>query len=82
VSNRPAFGFTRHGLPVHARVIDHHPGGSQYQRFNKAVALPLTRYIGTMTCFWVFCCLSLCSMILLVTLGALSARLAGSQFLR
>jgi hypothetical protein len=38
------------------------PAESAYQRFNKQVALALTKYIGTMTCFWVFCVLALCSL--------------------
>jgi hypothetical protein len=62
MSDHPHFGVTRHGLKVHARTIDHHPDGSTYAKFNKHVALALTRYVGTMTCFWVFCCLSLSSL--------------------
>jgi Zn-dependent protease with chaperone function len=58
----PRFGFTRHGLAVHARVADHHPAATPYQRFNKRVAMALTGGVGTMTCFWLFCCLSLCSL--------------------
>jgi hypothetical protein len=38
------------------------PTGSAYARFNKQVALALTKYVGTMTCFWVFCLLSLSSL--------------------
>jgi hypothetical protein len=33
-----------------------------YARFNKRVALTITKYVGSMTCFWVFCALSLCSL--------------------
>ena len=62
MTSDPHFGRTRHGLAVHAHVTDHHKDGSGYQRFNRAVALALTRYVGTMTCFWVFCCLSLSSL--------------------
>ena len=47
---------------MHLRTIDHHPTGSAYQRFNKRVAMALTGAVGTMTCFWLFCCLSLCSL--------------------
>jgi hypothetical protein len=47
---------------VHARVMDHHPTETAYQRFNKKVALPITTYVGTMTCFWVFCGLALLSL--------------------
>ena len=58
----PHFGHTRHGLAVHARTGDHHPAGTSYQRFNKRVAMALTRVVGTMTCFWIFCALALCSL--------------------
>ena len=60
--HQPRFGFTRHGLAVHAHVADHHPDATPYQRFNKRVAMALTGGVGTMTCFWLFCCLSLCSL--------------------
>jgi hypothetical protein len=58
-SRPPHWGFTRRGLAVHARVIDHHPDGTAYQRFNKRVATLLTDNVGTMTCFWCFCLLCL-----------------------
>ena len=60
--HEPHFGRTRHGLAVHLRTADHHPVGSAYQRFNKRVATALTRLVGTMTCFWIFCGLALCSL--------------------
>jgi hypothetical protein len=62
VSHEPHYGHTRHGMAVHARTIDHHPAGSAYARFNKRVALALTAGVGTMTTFWVFCLLALCSL--------------------
>ena len=58
----PTHGFTKFGQAVHKRTVDHLPTGTAYQRFNKRVALALTRYVGTMTCFWVFCLLALCSL--------------------
>ena len=58
----PVHGFTKLGQAVHKRTVDHLPEGSRYQRLNKAVAIALTKYIGTMTCFWVFCLLSLFSL--------------------
>ncbi|MGA2521531.1 MAG: hypothetical protein ABSG81_12025 [Acidimicrobiales bacterium] len=64
-SKQPSHGWTKvgnHVRPVHARVVDHLPTNSAYQRFNKKVALALTKYVGTMTCFWVFCLLALCSL--------------------
>ena len=60
--HEPTHGWTRLGLPVHARVMDHHPTDTAYQRFNKKVALAITTYVGTMTCFWVFCVLALLSL--------------------
>lgn len=59
---QPTHGWTKRGYPVHAHVLDHMPMGSPYQRFNKTVALALTKYVGTMTCFWLFCILALCSL--------------------
>ncbi len=58
----PTHGFTRLGQAVHRRTIDHLPTDTAYARFNKKVALSLTKYVGTMTCFWIFCVLSLCSL--------------------
>jgi hypothetical protein len=58
----PAHGYTKLGLAVHLRVHDHMPTNTPYQRFNKSVALAITKYVGTMTCFWVFCLLALCSL--------------------
>lgn len=55
-------GITSDGRPVHARTIDHHAIETAYQRLNKKVALALTNGVGTMTCFWLFCALSLCSL--------------------
>ena len=58
-TREPTHGYTKDGQEVHGKVIDHHRTDSTYQRFNKAVALWLTKNVGTMTCFWVFCALSL-----------------------
>ena len=60
--DEPKHGWTRLGVPVHARVMDHHPTTTAYQRSNKKVALAITKYVGTMTCFWVFCVLALLSL--------------------
>jgi hypothetical protein len=59
---RPTHGWTKHGHAVHARTVDHHPAETGYQRFNKKVAIALTEKVGTMTTFWIFCCLSLLSL--------------------
>jgi hypothetical protein len=50
----PAHGYTRKGHPVHGRVIDHLATNTRYARFNKAVAVWLTKNVGSMTAFWVF----------------------------
>jgi len=59
----PAFGFTRRGRPVHARVVDHLRTDTKYDRFNKRLALLLTQNVGTMTCFWIFCVIALSSLL-------------------
>jgi uncharacterized membrane protein len=59
---KPTHGFTKHGLAVHAKTIDHHPTGSAYQRFNKSAALKITENVGTMTCTWAFAVVALCSL--------------------
>lgn len=58
----PKFGFSSLGHAVHAKTLDHLPTESAYQRLNKRVAIALTKYVGTMTTFWLFCCLALCSL--------------------
>ena len=58
----PHFGFSKLNLPVHAAVTDYHKAGGAYAGFNRKVALAITRYVGTMTCFWLFCVLALCSL--------------------
>jgi hypothetical protein len=58
----PVHGYTRHGLAVHGHVHDHMRADTAYARFNKKVAITITKYVGSMTCFWVFCILSLCSL--------------------
>lgn len=58
----PHFGFTRYGLAVHAQVVDHLPADTIYQRVNKKIALWITSHVFTMTCFWLFNLLALCSL--------------------
>ena len=59
----PAHGFTRFGHPVHLRTMDHLPADTAYARFNKTLALFITKNVGTMTCFWLFCVISLSSLL-------------------
>ncbi len=59
----PTYGYTRHGQPVHRQTVDHLPTDTAYQRFNKRLALLITQNVGTMTCFWLFCVISLSSLL-------------------
>jgi len=56
-------GYTRSGRPVPKRTVDHLPSDTPYQRFNKRLALVITKNIGTMSCFWLFCVISLSSLL-------------------
>ena len=55
----PAFGPTKHGHAVYAKTFDHLPSQTPYARFNKRLAVLITSNVGTMTCFWLFCVISL-----------------------
>lgn len=59
----PTHGFTRLGQAVHKRTVDHLPTATGYQRLNKKLALLITNNIGTMTCFWLFCVISVSSVL-------------------
>jgi hypothetical protein len=59
---RPHFGFTKLGQAVHVATVDHLAAETRYQRFNKSLALWITRNVGTMSCFWIFTVLSLLSL--------------------
>ena len=61
VSEHPHFGVS-HGLHVHLRTLDHLPVHSAYARFNKAVAVKITNWVGSMSCAWAFCLLALLSL--------------------
>jgi hypothetical protein len=54
----PTFGWTPQGQPVHIHWLDYVPDVT-YHRLNKALAVWITKNIGTMTCFWVFCFIAL-----------------------
>ena len=62
LSHTPHFGVTRSGLHVHLRTLDHLPVHNAYARFNKAVAVKITGWVGSMSCAWVFCILALASL--------------------
>lgn len=55
---KPQHGYTKSGIPVHARTVDHHKTDTAYQRFNKWAAIWVTKNVGTMTAFWIFTVLS------------------------
>lgn len=65
---KPRFGYTREGSPVHLRTHDYHPAESAYQRFNKKVAIGVTTFVGSMTCAWIFCLISLVSLPAVLTI--------------
>jgi uncharacterized membrane protein len=44
------------------RTWDHHNANTAYQRFNKKIAIRITSVVGSMTCAWIFCLLSLVSL--------------------
>jgi hypothetical protein len=67
VLHKPHFGFTRHGHPVHASTADYHPSDTRYQRFNKNLAVNVTRRVGTMTCAYVFSVIALASLPAILT---------------
>jgi hypothetical protein len=62
----PRFG-TSHGHPVHLRTFDYHQANSAYQRFNKRLALLITKRVGTMTCAYTFSLIALVSLPAILT---------------
>lgn len=44
------------------RVHDYHRDDTAYARFNKKVAIAVTRWVGSMSCAWVFALLALASL--------------------
>lgn len=57
--SEPTYGHTNSGMPVHRHLWDFNHAETAYQKFNAKVAVALTKNIGTMTCFWIFCFLCL-----------------------
>ena len=62
MSREPHYGRTKHGLSVHLRTVDHLPVHNAYARMNKAVAVKVTGWVGSMSCAWIFCLLALASL--------------------
>ena len=61
MSEHPRFGHS-HGMAVHLRTLDHLPVHSAYARLNKAVALKITGWVGSMSCAWICCLLAFASL--------------------
>jgi hypothetical protein len=59
MSRVPHFGHTKSGLPVHARTIDHLAAGNPATRFNKWLAVKISRGVGTMWCAYIFAAIAL-----------------------
>ena len=58
----PTHGWTLHGHPVHGKTMDHLPTETRSQRFNKKVAVRITKIVGSMWCAYAFTLLALCSL--------------------
>ena len=59
MSDHPRFGFTRHGVPVHAHTTDHLPHSSPPARFNAWLAVKITKTVGSMWCAYLFAAIAL-----------------------
>ena len=62
MSDRPLWGFTRHGLPVHGRTLDHLPHSNPVDRFNARLAVIITKAVGSMWCAYAFALFDLLSL--------------------
>lgn len=72
--HRPTHGWTKHGHPVHGKTIDHMLVETKFQRFNKWLAIHVTKNVGTMVCFYIFCLLAALSLpATFVLMGVFSA---------
>lgn len=60
--DRPHFGFTRHGHPVHLRTADHLPSRHAADRFNSWLAVRITQVVGSMWCAYAFALFDLISL--------------------
>jgi type IV secretory pathway VirB3-like protein len=58
----PKHGFTKDGVPVHAKTRDYFRRDTAMQRFNAAVGLRITVLVGTMWCAYVFAGIALISL--------------------
>ncbi len=58
----PKHGYTKDGVPVHAKTHDFVKRDTAAQRFNSAVGLKITVLVGTMWCAYVFALIALVSL--------------------
>jgi len=63
---KPHFGFTD-GMAVHLSRFDHLAAGNGIQRFNKSLAIGISKAVGSMYCAYVFCLISLMSLPAILT---------------
>jgi hypothetical protein len=61
-TTEPAHGRTKLGQAVQAHTLDHMPTHSGYARFNKWLAIKVTKAVGSMTCAYVFSVIALISL--------------------
>jgi hypothetical protein len=62
MTDRPRWGHTRHGLPVHERTLDHLPRSNPVDRFNARLAVIITAAVGSMWCAYTFALFDLLSL--------------------
>ena len=62
MSDRPRWGFTRHGIPVHEHTLDHLPHSNPVDRFNARLAVIITAAVGSMWCAYAFALFDLLSL--------------------
>lgn len=67
MSDKPHFGFTRHGLAVHMHTLDHLPGRTAAARFNSRLGVAITNAVGSMWAAYVFAVLALVSLPAILT---------------
>ena len=52
--DKPVHGYTKQGLPVHLRTIDHLPNKTRINRANAWLAIKITKGVGSMWCAYAF----------------------------
>jgi uncharacterized membrane protein len=58
----PKHGYTKDGVPVHAKTHDYMKHNTVAQRINAAVGLKITVLVGTMWCAYIFAAIALISL--------------------